>query len=445
MSMAPAEYHSIAAGERAILIQLAAPMKIRHKALALMFALTLVTYLDRVCIAATAGAMSAELGLSKTQMGYVFSAFVLGYALLEIPGGWLADRFGARALLTRIVLWWSIFTALTGVAWSYGSLLAIRFLFGCGEAGAFPGCASAISRWFPFAERGRAQATIMVGSRLGAAFAPAVAIAVMAWVGWRPVFWVFAGLGVVWAVVWERWYRNSPEEHPEIEADELAFIREGRKISSYRKADWGGLLRSRNVWMLSLMYSGYTWGLYFYLTWLPTYLEEGRGLDWRLVGASAALPFLVAAAANWFGGWLTDRLSRSISLRWARRGPAMAGLLGAAIFLAIAALASSNVVSLAALAVSFGCSDMILAICWATCLDIGREQAGLVSSVMNSLGQIGAVLAPAVIGLLVESTGSWAIPLLLSAGYYVASALVWLLIDAEKPVSESSSAMPAAG
>jgi MFS family permease len=403
-----------------------------------MFGLTLLTYLDRVCISATATAMKAELGLDNAQMGDIFSAFVLGYVLFEIPGGWMADRFGARTLLTRIVLWWSAFTALTGLAWGYGSLLAIRFLFGCGEAGAFPGCASAISRWFPFAERGRAQAVIMVGSRLGGAFAPMLVIAVMSVTGWRPVFWIFAGLGVVWAALWQNWYRDTPEEHPAVTPRELEAIRTGRVRVARTQADWGALARSRNVWMLCLMYSGYTWGLYFYLTWLPTYLQEGRGIDWSLVGYAAAAPFLVAAVANYFGGWLTDRLSGTLPLRWARRGPAVAGLLLAAVFIAIAAEAQSNTVALTALALSFGCSDLILPFCWATCLDVGREQAGLVSGTMNSLGQLGAVLAPTVIGRLVESTGSWELPLLISAGYYLVSAAAWLGINAEGPLRASS-------
>ncbi len=406
-------------------------MPARSKVLGFLFGLTLVTYLDRVCISATATAMKAELGLDNAQMGDIFSAFVLGYVLFEIPGGWMADRFGARTLLTRIVLWWSAFTALTGLAWSYGSLLAIRFLFGCGEAGAFPGSTSAVSRWFPFVERGRAQAVIMVGSRLGGAFAPMLVIAVMAATGWRPVFWIFAGLGIVWAALWQNWYRDTPEGHPAVTPQELDAIQAGRVTVARAKADWGALLRSRNVWMLCLMYSGYTWGLYFYLTWLPTYLQEGRGIAWNLVGYAAAAPFLVAAAANYFGGWLTDRLSRTVPLRWARRGPAVAGLLLAAVFIAIAAEAESNTVALTALALSFGCSDLILPICWATCLDVGREQAGLVSGTMNSLGQVGAVLAPMVIGRLVESTGSWELPLLISSGYYVVSAAAWLGINAE--------------
>jgi MFS family permease len=380
--------------------------------------------------------MSDELGLSKSQMGAVFSAFVLGYVLFEIPGGWLADRYGARSLLTRIVIWWSVFTALTGAAWSFASLLVIRFLFGCGEAGAFPGCASAISRWFPFAERGRAQAVIMVGSRLGAAFAPAAVIAVMAVVGWRPVYPLFAALGVVWALVWVWWYRNSPEEHPGVSRREREFIAAGRALSQqHAAAPWRALLRNRNVWALCLMYSGYTWGLYFYLTWLPTYLEEGRGVAWERVGLAAALPFLVAAASNYLGGWLSDLLARRIRLRWARRAPAMGGLIAAAIFLAVAAHVSDNSVSLVALALSFGCSDLILAVCWATCLDIGRDRAGLVSGTMNSLGQLGAVAAPVAIGWLVDTFGSWEIPLLISAGYYLVSAMAWMWIDAEQPIA----------
>ena len=412
----------------------------RSKALALMFLLTLVTYLDRVAISATAGEMSSELGLTKTQMGDVFSAFVLGYVLFEIPGGWLADRFGARSLLTRIVLWWSAFTALTGAVWSYWSLLAVRFLFGCGEAGAFPGCAAAIGRWFPSAERGRAQATIMVGSRLGAAFAPPLVIAMASAFGWRRIYGVLAMLGAAWAGVWRWWYRDSPEDHPAVDEAELQFIQSGRTSSSNQNApvSWWTLARSRNVWALCLMYSGYTWGLYFYLSWLPTYLSEGRGVSWDKVGMAAMAPFLVAACANFLGGWSSDKLAKRISLRWARRGPAVLGLLLAAVFLATAALAESNSVALPALALSFGCSDLILAICWATCLDIGRERAGVLSGTMNSFGQVGAVLAPTVIGRIVESTGSWQTPLLISSGYYLVSALAWFAIDAEEPLAGPS-------
>ncbi len=407
-------------------------MPARHKVLGLMFTLTLITYLDRVCISATAGAMSEELALTRVQMGEVFSIFVLGYTLFEIPGGWLADRFGSRVLLARIVVWWSVFTALTGVAWNYSSLLVIRFLFGCGEAGAFPGCASALSRWFPFSERGRAQAVILVGSRLGGAFAPAIVIALMGVMGWRHVYWVFAGLGIAWALVWTRWYRNTPEEHPAVTPQELQFIQAGRHGAAERTpVPWKVLFSSRNVWALCAMYSGYAYGLYFYLSWLPTYLEEGRGIALSLVGFYAALPMLAGAACNVLGGWLTDYLARRISLRWARRIPAMGGLLCAGALLVVSALAQDNTISMTALALSFGSADLIVAVCWATCLDIGREHAGTVSGTMNSLGQIGGLIAPVVVGWLVQTFGSWQLPLLIAAAYYVVSGLLWFLIDAE--------------
>ena len=414
-------------------------MPVRYKVLALMFALTVITYLDRVCIAATRAAMSEELGLDKVQMGEVFSAFILGYVLFEIPGGWLADRFGARALLTRIVVWWSVFTALTGAARSYAALLAVRFLFGCGEAGAFPGCASALSRWFPRPERGKAQAVIMVGSRLGGALAPGLVITLMAAIGWRAVYPVFALLGVVWAVVWTAWFRNSPEQHAAVSAAEREHILATRGSLSHGAAvPWARLVRSRNVWALCGMYSGYTYGLYFYLTWLPTYLQESRGVAEAQLGFYAGLPWLVASASNLLGGWLTDSLSHKIGLRWARRLPAMSGLLAAAVFLVLAALLENNTWAMLALALSFGSSDLILAVCWATCLDIGRQYAGTVSGTMNSLGQIGGVIAPVLVGWLVQEFGSWRLPLLLSAGYYVVSALLWLLIDAEQPLAEAA-------
>ena len=408
-------------------------MPARYRVLGFMFVLMAVTYMDRVCFGATAGAMSDELGLTNEQLGRAGSFFVLGYVLFEIPGGFLADRFGARALLTRIVIWWSAFTALTGAAWNLTSLIAIRFLFGCGEAGAFPGCASAVSYWFPARERGRAQAVIMFGSRIGFAMTSWIAIALMTRWGWRAVYWIFAVLGVVWAAGWRSWFRNDPEEHPGVSAAELAAIRGGRRIAAHRRgAPWAALLTNRNVWALSAMYSGYTWGLYFYIQWLPTYIQNARGVELGAVGTVAAAVLLCGAAANLAGGWLSDRLAARVALRTARRLPAMAGLLGAAVFLVPAALLENDLLALICLAVSFGAAESILAVTWAACLDIGGAHAGVVSGAMNSFGQIGGALAPWMIGLMVDRSGSWQLPLLLSAAYYAVSAALWLFIEPER-------------
>ncbi len=197
------------------------------------------------------------------------------------------------------------------------------------------------------------------------------------------------------------------------------------------------ILRSRNVWALCGMYSGYTFGLYFYLTWLPTYLQEGRGISVAEIGFFAAVPWVTASACNLIGGLLTDWMTRRLSLRWARRIPGLCGLLGAAFFLTIAALVENTTLGIVALALSFGSVDLILAVCWATCLDVGREHAGTVSGTMNSLGQIGGATAPILFGYLVETYGSWQLPLLIAAGYYVVAALLWLLIDPEQPVTAS--------
>ncbi|MDE0264502.1 MAG: MFS transporter [Bryobacterales bacterium] len=405
-------------------------VRARHKVLGYLFVLMLITYLDRVCFSTTASAMADELGLSLEQIGMAGSFFVLGYVLFEIPGGWLADRYGARLMLTRIVIWWSAFTALTGAAWNFAALVAIRFLFGCGEAGAFPGSTSAIARWFPRHELGRAQSIVMFGSRIGFAMTSWVVIALMTAHGWRSVYWIFAVLGVVWAIGWGAWFRDTPESHPAVDEAELALIREHRSAASHGpKIHWGTLLTDRNVWALCGMYSGYTWGLYFYIQWLPTYLESARGLELPEIGPMAAAVLVSGAVANLLGGWVSDRLVPRLGIRAARRTPAIVGLLAAAVFLALAATTSDNTLSLVFLGLSFGSAELILAVTWATCLDIGGSAAGVVSGTMNSLGQIGGALAPWLIGLMVDRTGSWQPPLLVSSAYYLASALLWLLIE----------------
>ena len=402
---------------------------VRYRSLGFLFVLMMITYLDRVCFSTTAGAMAAELGLSLEQVGIAGSSFVLGYVLFEIPGGWLADRFGALLMLTRIVIWWSVFTALTGIAWNLSSLIAIRFLFGCGEAGAFPGATSAIARWFPRNELARAQSIVMFGSRIGFAMTSWIVIALMTSYGWRTVYWIFAVLGLIWAVGWNGWFQDMPERHRSVSPNELALIQQQRTASGDDAGiTLASLLASRNVWALCGMYSGYTWGLYFYIQWLPTYLGQARGLELPEIGPMAAAVLLSGAVANLAGGWLSDNLAPKLGIQAARRLPAIAGLLSAGVFLALAATLENDTLALICLGLSFGCAELILAVTWATCLDIGGSAAGAVSGTMNSLGQIGGALAPWLIGMMVDRTGSWELPLLVSASYYGVSALLWLAI-----------------
>ena len=468
--------------------------RLRWRVLLMLFLLSVVTYMDRVCISTTAPAMMKELGISPFQMGMVFSIFVFGYALFEIPGGWMGDHWGARAVLTRIVLWWSFFTAATAYAWNFTSLLVIRLLFGVGEAGAFPNCSSAIARWFPATERGRAHGTVLTGTRLGAAVAPGLVVALMAWLGWRQVFTVFAGFGAAWAVVWYWWYRNTPEEHRSISLEELHEIRgtqplrapghleasesasgglrpfygpgilraeepsDGGDLRHHgspavepllaaRSApvDWMALLRSRNLWAICVMYSGYSFGLYFYLTWLPTYLLRARGITLNAVGLWAGLPLLMGAVSNVGGGFLSDALTRRAGLRWGRCLPAGLGLFLSALLLLVSLALANPVQALIAMVASFACADIILGPAWATCLDIGGEQGGTVTGCMNSFGQIGGVISPLAFGWAVQKWGSWTYPLLLTAGCYFLAAGMWLVIDPEKTLAVSVNGVTTSG
>jgi len=409
--------------------------RVRWRVLAMLFLLSTITYLDRVAISTTAPAMMKELGLTPAQMGWVFSIFVFGYALFEIPGGWMADRWGARAVLTRIVLWWSFFTAATAYAWSFGSMLMVRLLFGVGEAGAFPSCASSVAHWFPKVERARAQGTLLTGTRIGGAIAPGLVVVIMGRFGWRPVFLIFAGAGAVWAAGWYLWYRNTPAQHRAVTKTEIAEI-DPLPDATRPAVDWARLMESRNLWAICLMYSCYSFGLYFYLTWLPTYLLNARGVTVSMLGLWAGLPLLCGALSNVAGGWISDHVSRRAGLKWGRRLPAGAGLLLSSVLLLVSLALPGAGAALMAMVASFACADLILGPAWATCLDIGKEQAGTVTGCMNSFGQIGGFLSPIVFGWAVSRLASWTVPLVLTAGLYFVSACMWMVIDPEEPLVE---------
>jgi MFS family permease len=219
--------------------------------------------------------MSKDLGLDKVSMAWVFGAFGWAYALFEIPGGYLGDRIGPRAVLMRIVLWWSFFTAATGWAWNAVSLAVTRFMFGAGEAGCFPNLTKVFTTWLPPKERVRAQGIMWLSARWGGAFTPPLVQLVIVWVGWRHSFEIFGGLGVIWAIVFYRWYRNNPLDNPRLNAAERELVRESSvNASGHGDVPWAKFLASRQVWMVCLQYFCLSYGWYFYVTWLPTYFKE---------------------------------------------------------------------------------------------------------------------------------------------------------------------------
>lgn len=410
----------------------ARPSRVRYTVVGFAFALSMITYIDRVCISAAAPAISAELGLSRVQMGFVFSAFTLAYAVFEVPSGWWGDVTGARRVLTRIVVWWSAFTALTGVAWNFLSLLIFRFLFGAGEAGAFPNCTRIFSRWMPAAGRGLAHGVIFTGSRLGGSLTPYTVVAMIAAVGWRQSFAWFGALGIIWAIVFYRWFRDDPAEKRSVNAAELALIRGGGAVADHHTSQavpWRRLVVSANLWAVCLMYGCMFYGWYFYITWLPTYLAEARGMSRTDSGIYAGLPLLMGAAGCVLGGVATDRLVRRFGLKSGRRTIGIASLTAAGAFLLASTFLRDPVHAIWAIALSAFANDFALSTCWSVCIDIGRQYAGTVSGCMNTFGNLGGALSPLVAGALLERVHSWQPTFYLAAGAYTIGALLWLRID----------------
>jgi ACS family glucarate transporter-like MFS transporter len=427
--------------------------RVRARVLAFAFLLAVITYLDRICISAAAPVIMDDLHLSVLQMSVVFSAFTLSYSLFEIPSGWLGDVKGPRRVLARIVLWWSGFTMLTAAARGFYSLVAIRFFFGAGEAGAFPNVARSFSRWFPVRERGRANGVMFLGSRIGGMLSAPVALVIISRWGWRTSFVLFGFLGIAWAAAWFAWYRDRPDDHAAVNREELAWIQQdARSVSEAGEyalhsndvpatdagataTPWRMLLRSRNLYAICAMYFAFGYGLYFYFTWLPTFLIKVLGFSVLGGGVFAALPFLLAGIADLVGGWLTDRLSRRHGLRVGRC------YLGFGAFLTCAALVFASTLPVPAvakavlLAMALGSADLALGACWAVPIDIAPDHAGVITGCMNTLGNLGGLLGPLVVGIAVDRWHSWTFPFYVTAIIYACGACAWLAIDPTMPLA----------
>ena len=411
-------------------------MKYRYRALGFLFLLSVITYIDRVCINLLGKDMQKDLGITPSYWGWILGAFALSYAAFEIPTGVMADRTGPRKTAARIVVWWSIFTSLTGVVQNFWQLLSCRFLFGAGEAGAYPTSSAAISRWFPLKERARATGIVWMGSRIGGALSPFIVLTLAETLSWRGTFGVFAVLGAIWVVVWYWWFRDTPKEMPGVTAAELAEI--GPPFEKQKHGlPWRVVLRDPNFRTLLLMYHTYCWGSFFYLSWLTDYLREGRGYDNGDLKAIAWLPFACGACGNLFGGWLSDRLCPKIGLKWARCGIGAGGLFLAGVLMMATHFAPGKFLPLVLLALGYGSMDAMLPVAWAVCPDIGRRYGGAVSGAMNMAGQLGSFLSSVAFGYIVQSLrgAGWSkpdaynLPLLPFSILLLISAALFLRVD----------------
>lgn len=403
-------------------------MRYRNRVLSFLFMLSVITYLDRVCISVAGKAMQADLGLSPEQWGWVVGIFALSYAVFEIPTGSMGDRIGPRRILTRIVLWWSAFTSLTGLMNSFLPLVIVRFLFGAGEAGAYPNSSSSISRWFPVGERGRAHGIVWMASRIGGAVSPLVVIPIQMAYGWRASFFAFGVLGVIWAAVWYWWYRDLPAQMPEVTQKELAEIGPPAGLAPHG-LPWGQVLRSWNLWKIMLMYHTYCWGGYFYLSWLHTYLQKGRGMTDAELGIYSAFPFIGGAFGNLLGGTVSDALSKRFGLKIGRTAVGTAGLTSAACCMFATAIAPDKWWALGFLTFGYFSMDCMLPPSWSLCLDVGGKYSGAVTGTMNMAGQIGSFLSAVAFGYMVSYFGSYNTPLFVMAGALLLSAGIYTQID----------------
>lgn len=415
-----------------------APTQARRWVIVFALSLAIIQYIDRICIAQAAPLISADLHLSPEQMGYVFSAFTLAYALFEIPAGYLGDRIGPRSVLLRIVLWWSFFTAATGWVRGFTSLVATRFLFGAGEAGCFPNLTKAFRRWLPDTERTRALALMWMFARWGGAATPLLVFFCLQWMPWRTAFMVFGALGLVWALLFHRWYRDEPRTHPAVNAAEAALLPplepvvEGRPL-----VPWGKLLRSRTVWCLCGQYAACSYAWYFFITWFPTYLLKERGFDMKAGALLAGTPLLLGGFGSLTAGWLTPWLAARLGgVANARRALGAAGLLVGAGLLVTVSHLHNPFLAVAAIATVCFCNDITLPGAWASCTDVGGRFVATLGGAMNMMGNLGGFLCPIVIGHLMGSGLGWTPVFVTTAVLYVIGALLWLLMDPVTPLEE---------
>jgi MFS transporter, ACS family, glucarate transporter len=378
----------------------------RYGVVAALFVLSMITYIDRACISTAKDPIARDLGFSDAQMGLVFSAFALGYALAQIPSGWLADRYGPRLALAAVVAGWSALTALTGAAWSLTSMLVIRFLFGVGEAGAFPGSARAFVNWLPVGERGMANGVLFSGSRIGAALAFPMLVAMVERWGWRGSFVVLGVLGVGWAVFWLWWFRDHPE--PRIP---LAPPAAGQSIGLRE------VFRTTAFVPAMVQYFAGNFTFFICLSWMHPYLKRQYGLTDAETAGYAMAPLLVGAVSQWTAGWVVDRLYASRWRAWSRRLPAMAGFaMAAGGVLAVSGMETPLGAALAFTAATFG-ADLTISPSWSYCADVAGRSAGSVSAAMNMVGNLGAFVSANAFPWLLGLTGS-------ARAYFVVAAVL---------------------
>jgi len=402
----------------------------RFRVLALLCSLMTLTYLDRICISIVGVRIKAAFHLDNEQFGWVLASFALAYALFEIPSGALGDRIGPRAVFIRIVLFWSLFTALTGFATGLVSLLIIRFLFGVGESGTVPNCLIVVSRWFPANETVRALTWVGIGQQIGSAVAPLIIIPLARMYDWRMPFFVNAAIGVIWVLICYSWFKNFPSEMKNISA------KERQKIESqcrHRKHEdlipFQVIFRNRTLWALMIMYFCLQWANYFFVAWMPVYLQEERHFSETETAPVIFALFVTAIIGLLAGGFVADWLVKKRGYRFGRRIVGITGMGMCGVLILFAAATSQNNTAAYCLVGANGFYGFCVMSCFGVCSDIGRNNSGTVAGAMNFFGQLGAFFLAIFFGKIAELTHNLNYPLFVVTGVLLIGCLFWLIID----------------
>ncbi len=405
------------------------------------FLLSFLLYVDRVCISTAKGQIVSDLGLSDAQFGWVLSAFAFGYALLQAPAGALADRMGARITLALVVTLWSIFTGLTAASVGFISLLIIRFFFGAGEAGAFPGMARSVFFWIPTGERGLVKGINFSASRLGAA----ITMPLLPWminaIGWKSSFLLLMVVGFVWATVWYAWFRDEPAEKSGISKEELDYILANRQDAGApaeepKPLPIGQILANRNMCLMMGQYFASNFTFFFCLSWLFPYVKSTYNLDYTEAGFYTMIPLLGGALGNLASGSLVDKLYRGGQKAFSRRLPAIIGFALASIGLVMSVGQAEVLGAVFWLSIAIFGADMTLSPSWSFCIDIGGRHAGKVSGTMNMAGNLGSAIVAIAFPYLLGWTGEVTTFFYIGAGMNLVAIVLWLLSKPEGRIQE---------
>ncbi len=406
------------------------PTQVRYSVAGMALGINMLCYTDRVCIAVAAPRIREDFGFNQQQMGLILSIFSLAYAFGQAPWGAVADRFGSRGLISLAILAWSAFTALTAAAWSFTSLLAIRFIFGGLEAALSPATAAAFSRWVPVTERSTVFGAFLSGGRLGGALTPPIAAWLMLQFGWRWMFPIFGLLGVGAAAIWYGWFRDDPAKHSAVNAGELELIRRDAipllRTSDRQRVPWKEVLSSGRLWCLMGVAFAATFLWQFYITWFPTYLMENRGLPLKEASYYAGLPFLLGVGATWVGGLAADYLSRRLNVRTGRRIIGVVSLLGASSLMLVGVLAVNPRLGALLMASAAFFVDLYLGAAWASAVDIGKSNGGAVAGLMNASSNAAGFVSPALMGWALHTRNDWNLVLLIGVASTAFAAVLWL-------------------